>query len=105
MKTKLFFTVLTAVQLHFAAASPGGGDYVAHEWGTFTSVQGADGIQLEWNPFVTTDLPNFVHDRSRLSVGASSTGRLIYASKSAQRTRQRMETPVIYFYADQPLTL
>ena len=65
MKTKLFLTVLTAVQLHFAAASPVGGDYVAHEWGTFTSVQGADGIQLEWNPLIVSDLPKFVYDRNR----------------------------------------
>ena len=32
-------------------------NYIAHEWGTFTSVQGADGIQLEWNPLVTSELP------------------------------------------------
>ncbi len=35
-------------------------DYVAHEWGTFTSLQGADGVQFDWDPFGTADLPSFV---------------------------------------------
>ena len=61
MKTKLFLTVLTSTQLSFAASLPACGSYVAHEWGTFTSVQGADGVQTEWNPLVTSELPQFVY--------------------------------------------
>ena len=34
---------------------------VVHEWGTFTSVQGGDGVQVEWNPLIKTDLPDFVY--------------------------------------------
>ena len=105
MKTKLFFTVLTAVQLHFAAASPGGGDYVAHEWGTFTSVQGADGIQLEWNPFVVSDLPKFVYDRNRPHASAKVGNLALPPVKLGFTTLQRMETPVIYFYSDQEQTV
>jgi hypothetical protein len=30
-------------------------DFVAHERGTFASVQGADGVQFEWNPFVAPE--------------------------------------------------
>ena len=34
--------------------------YVAHEWGTFTSVQGGDGVLLDWRPLETSRLPKFV---------------------------------------------
>src|SRR6266498_723155 len=35
---------------------------VVHEWGTFTSIAGKDGIALEWRPLNgPTDLPKFVH--------------------------------------------
>jgi len=40
-------------------------EYTAHEWGTFTSIQGSDGEPIRWNPFVTSDLPGFVFDRNR----------------------------------------
>src|SRR6185295_8646373 len=79
-------------------------DFVAHEWGTFTSVQGADGIQMEWNPRIKTELPAFVYDRAkptgnpRLSV-VNSFG------KGWIRAIQRMETPVIYFYGDKERTV
>jgi hypothetical protein len=35
---------------------------VVHEWGTFTSIAGKDGIALDWRPLNgPTDLPGFVH--------------------------------------------
>jgi hypothetical protein len=105
MKTTLFITVLTAVQLHFAAASPGGGDYVAHEWGTFTSVQGADGIQIEWNPLSVSDLPKFVYDRNRPDASRGLGQPALPPTKLGFVTLQRMETPVIYFYSDQEQTV
>jgi hypothetical protein len=39
--------------------------YTAHEWGTFTSVQGSDGEPILWNPFVESDLPEFVYTRDQ----------------------------------------
>ena len=42
-----------------------GAGYVAHEWGTFTSVQGSDGALIAWNPFTAAELPPFVHERNR----------------------------------------
>ena len=72
--------------------------FVAHEWGTFTSVQGADGIQLEWNPFVPAELPKFVYGQPHRRVGAG-------VLKGELIARQRMETPVIYFYSDTPRTV
>jgi hypothetical protein len=74
------------------------GDYVAHEWGTFTSVQGADGALMDWRPLETSDLPKFVYDWSRPGLNRSAMLTLV---KDALVTRQRMETPVIYFYADE----
>ena len=99
MKTKLFVSIVTAVHLHFAASMQAGEDYVAHEWGTFTSVQGADGVQLGWNPLIVSELPKFVYDR----LPAAQDGRRVrfsdIAAKSGFVTLQRMETPVIYFYS------
>jgi hypothetical protein len=100
MKTNLVLVTLLAGNLIAGAA-----DFVAHEWGTFTSVQGADGIQLEWNPLVTTDLPKFVYDRNRSTAGVRRPAFREFGSKSAFVTLQRMETPVIYFYADQEVTV
>ncbi len=99
MKTKPVLTLLTLLQLHFAAASRACGSYVAHEWGTFTSVQGADGVQIEWNPLLTSELPKFVYDRHRLA--AARGGRIYFPGKDGLATLQRLETPVIYFYSGQ----
>ena len=39
-----------------------GNDLIVHEWGTFTSIAGKDGVALEWRPLNgATDLPKFVH--------------------------------------------
>jgi hypothetical protein len=74
-----------------AWAGPG---YVAHEWGTFTDVQGADGVQMVWNPQVAPDLPGFVYRNVALAL-----------SKASMPTIQRMETPVLYFYSEREQTL
>lgn len=61
---------------------------VAHEWGTFTSIAGNDGLAVRWLPLSgPNDLPGFVeHLRSAgFKLGVAGT--------------VRMETPVIYFYS------
>jgi hypothetical protein len=73
---------------------------VVHEWGTFTSLQGSDGIPLHWNPLESSRLPAFVHNWNQPGLGRSPTGLLALGQKSALVTLQRMETPVIYFYSD-----
>ncbi len=104
MKT---FILLTAIAAAFpAVANETQPEYTAHEWGTFTSVQGANGVQLEWNPFVVWDLPDFVYSSFKPvdKDGKSPQTLRTYAAKSGYgMMRQRMETPVIYFYADQTL--
>jgi len=63
---------------------------VVHEWGTFTSFSGSNGIKLEFRPLETSDLPEFVYTRARQSG--------IWFSKAWLPAIQRMETPVTYFY-------
>jgi hypothetical protein len=69
--------------------------YVAHEWGTFTTFSGSDGVFMEFRPLADrqSDLPAFVWDRT---THRSSP----WLTKGHIRGRVRMETPVIYFYTD-----
>lgn len=104
MKTRfLFLAVLTSSVSALFAAEPDQG-FVAHEWGTFTSVQGSDGLQMDWNPLVAPDLPKFVYDRVRPRARKTIPG-VIVAGKTGTSARQRMETPVIYFYSDRARTV
>jgi hypothetical protein len=104
MRTSFLHLAAGAVSLTLSG-SAFAADYVAHEWGTFTSVQGSDGIGLVWNPFETAELPEFVYERSSPFKKATPVEALLAGGKSSNRWLQRMETPVIYFYAEQPLTL
>jgi hypothetical protein len=66
---------------------------IVHEWGTFTSIAGDDGSAVEWLPMDgPADLPCFVK-RSGFAFKANLPGTI------------RMETPVVYFYASQPMTV
>ena len=73
--------------------------YIAHEWGTFTSVQGADGVQMVWNPFNALELPRFVYDRNK------AYGPEMLLLKSNLSAKQRIETPVIYFHSPEAMTV
>jgi hypothetical protein len=67
---------------------------IVHEWGTFTSIAGADGNALLWLPIATkSDLPTFVEHYRNASV------------KGGLRGKVRMETPVIYFYSPRQVTV
>jgi hypothetical protein len=73
--------------------------YVAHEWGTFTSVQGADGIQMSWRAAQVSELPGFVYNWKR--PGLNRVGAIPgFGGKGLLQGQQRMETPVVYFYSD-----
>ncbi len=70
---------------------------IVHEWGTFTSFSGSNGVKLDYRPLVGYDLPYFVYGRSRQA------GYLrIPFLKNLVLARQRMETPVVYFYTRRP---
>ena len=100
MKNILATLVLIPLLLPVGSARAADG-YVAHEWGTFTSVQGADGVQLEWNQPAVSELPGFVYGTPQRPV----LGGPAFLTKSVGGARQRMETPVIYFYSDQAQTV
>ena len=78
---------------------------IVHEWGTFTSIAGKDGVAVDWRPLNgSSDLPGFVYDSSGLAAGTGlrSGERCIKCNLEAL---VRMETPVIYFYADRETTV
>src|SRR5215472_3886222 len=72
------------------SAPPAG--LTVHEWGTFTSVAGADGLAVEWNTLgCQSDLPRFVNDFG------------FRGFKWRLQGTVRMETPVLYFYSPREL--
>src|SRR6185369_15748571 len=79
-----------------------------HEWGTFTSVAGIDGMAADWRPAGgPTDLPCFV-ELSNSSSGFSKVAG--YGSPNLLGGREgegkiRMETPVLYFYSPHQATV
>ncbi|EEF61253.1 conserved hypothetical protein [Pedosphaera parvula Ellin514] len=79
-------------------------DITVHEWGTFTSVQGGDGILLSWKPLQTSKLPGFVHNWTKPGLNLQAGG-LFAFGKGSMMSLQRMETPVIYFYGKQEQTV
>jgi hypothetical protein len=74
-----------------SSPAPAAAGLVVHEWGTFSSFSGSDGALLKFYP-VNTDLPKFVH-----------TSRHPFL-KDELRGTVSLETPVLYFHTDRPLT-
>jgi hypothetical protein len=73
--------------------------FVVHEWGTFTSFQGANGVSVEGLQHETESLPQFVHSR----VDPRTSPLAVYGDQSrdvpVRRCTGKMETPVIYFHS------
>jgi hypothetical protein len=66
-------------------------DVTVHEWGTFTSVAGEDGMPVPWaNYSASQDLPCFVYNFGGVKWSVPGT--------------VRMETPVLYFYSSSEST-
>lgn len=61
--------------------------FVVHEWGTLTSVVASDGHMLPGLHHEDEDLPGFVADR------------MAHARQNPTSVKQKMETPVTYFYS------
>lgn len=69
-------------------------DLIVHEWGTFTTIAGKNGVALDWRPLNgPSDLPSFVYTEGEN--GFRGTHR---SGGKGEIARVRMETPVIYFY-------
>lgn len=72
--------------------------FVVHEWGTFTSVSDASGKAQTWSPLLgPSDLPEFVYQSKQ--VRSNSQERCL----KCELALVRMETPVLYFYADREI--
>jgi hypothetical protein len=84
-----------AMALAAAAPVPGVGDrpggLVVHEWGTFSSFSGSDGGYLPFHPAANTDLPKFIYRGG-------------WPFKGDYAGTVSLETPVLYFYTDRPVT-
>jgi hypothetical protein len=64
---------------------------IVHEWGTFTTVSGANGTAYYWNPLIgPSELPDFVYGAPYIRQG--------FCPK-CESTLARMETPILYFYS------
>jgi hypothetical protein len=97
MNIRLVQAIAAVALLTASPASSAATDdpFVVHEWGTFTTVQGADGAQISWNPQTRVDLPDFVYASK---MDGSWTSGPHYHPKDLTAL-VRMETPVIYFYS------
>lgn len=76
-----------------------GDGLVVHEWGTFTSVQGSDGIVLEGLQHEEEDLPAFVYSRSEVRDCPLRARGYKGLEVDVAHVTKKMETPVIYFHA------
>jgi len=94
----LVLAPLFALAAHRAGGDPGRPRLVVHEWGTFTSVAGEDGVPVAWRALSDgEDLPRFVYARA---VDGSAVRLAQPARVKPQLTALvRLETPVVYFYA------
>jgi hypothetical protein len=73
---------------------------VVHEWGTFSSFSGSDGVPAKFYAD-GRDLPSFVHSSAGFAEGEAYTKLF---TKGENAAIVSLETPVLYFYTDRPLT-
>ncbi|HEV3027837.1 MAG TPA: hypothetical protein VG457_09710, partial [Planctomycetota bacterium] len=96
MKKIVMLSMLSVLTAGMSTPTTG---LVVHEWGTFTSVAGRDGVAFKWRPLLAPDdLPSFVYG----PYGSRGKPRRDIHLKLSISGLVRMETPVIYFYAEGP---
>ena len=83
--------------LSLLSAAPPTDGFSVHEWGTFTAVSGSDGVLLPGLEVAEEDLPPFVY--SHAGMGNPGGKGLL---RELRDVTVRMETPVLYFYSDEP---
>src|SRR5262249_49030701 len=86
----LLAVVLAGVRVAAGSPPDARSGLVVHEWGTLSGFAGADGVPLRFNP-ANTDRPKFVY-RGSLN------------RKDQYMGTASLETPVLYFYSDRPVT-
>jgi hypothetical protein len=92
MKPPIVVFLVGALVASAALAAPA---YDLHEWGTFTTVAGSDGVLLDGLEREEEGLPAFVHSHD----GMSGSGKGL--NRPLSGVTVKMETPVIYFYTDE----
>lgn len=92
-----------ATILNAEEQSPTKDRLIVHEWGTFTSVSDASGKAQVWSPLLgPSDLPDFVYRSKETSPARTAEqGRCL----KCELALVRMETPVLYFYADREMAV
>jgi hypothetical protein len=87
-------------------ALPGQQGLRVHEWGTFTSVAGESGGPQAWTALSgPADLPCFVYHLGNRCIKCALPSTPILTPPTVTASTVRMETPVLYFYAPQRMTL
>jgi hypothetical protein len=71
-----------------------------HEWGTFTTLNGSDGVPLSGLYADEEKLPRFVKNLDMKAVTDSNAKGIVTKNCALKNVTVKMETPVIYFYAD-----
>lgn len=100
----LAVTVVSTTSLFADDPVPAENRLIVHEWGTFTSIVGDEGVALDWRPLNgSSDLPKFVYEFGGLANARGLRHRFI--RKDEVQAQVRMETPVVYFYAPQETTV
>jgi hypothetical protein len=93
-------TTLILVWLTLASTAQAKQGLTVHEWGTFTTVAGKDGVAVDWEAqSAKGDLPSFVYTAEALSAERGTRNAYRDSGKGG-RHLVRMETPVLYFYSD-----
>ena len=78
-------------------------DLIVHEWGTFTSMQGSDGITLEGLHHEEEALPPFVQNYAKATGDVVRDGLMKKGIRAdIVHVTEKMETPVTYFYTAHP---
>ncbi len=67
----LAWALLTSTALTCWAAEPSG-KLIVHEWGTFTTFSGSNGVHLDFRPLQDNELPYFVANRATQTDKAGS---------------------------------
>lgn len=90
--------VAVAAGAAFRSPAEGADDpFVVHEWGTFTSMSGSDGVALEGLSREEEALPEFVYSRTEIRDCPLRAQGWKGLEVAPDHVTQKMETPVLYF--------
>jgi hypothetical protein len=99
------FLFLSAGPTSAKGGRPAPDPLVVHEWGTFTSMQGSDGVVLEGLQHEEERLPSFVYSRTEVRECPLREVGWKGLEVPATHVTQKMETPVLYFHSKTPRRL